>query len=67
MEAVVFYRIIQGRIQKRDPEAGKTISATLEADYDKMDASLVEDALTKGEAVLMAEFHVHHRCLRRQS
>ncbi len=48
MEALVFYRIIRDRIKKRNREADKMITAMLEADYDKMDASVIEDALTKG-------------------
>jgi len=47
-EALIFYRIIADRVKKRDPNADQAIGVILTADYDKMDAFALENALTRG-------------------
>jgi len=48
MEAVIFYRIIEDRIRRFAPDADATISAILDAGYDKMDVPLLVANLRNG-------------------
>jgi hypothetical protein len=47
-EAVIFYRIVEPDIKKRDPGAHETILSVINADYDSVRSNLLLDALKKG-------------------
>jgi hypothetical protein len=47
-EAVVFYRIIAPRVEKRAPQAHATIAAMLGAGYEAMSAATIEEQLERG-------------------
>lgn len=50
MEAIVFYRIIAPRIEKRSPKTAEAISNMLNGNYATMDASILEKNLEAGLA-----------------
>ena len=47
-EAEIFYRIIQAKVRRRDPEADKALTRMIETDYDTMDSAAFRQALQKG-------------------
>jgi len=49
-EGVIFYRIIEPRIQKRSPKTAEAISAMLNGNYETMDSAAVEEYLETGLA-----------------
>jgi hypothetical protein len=50
-EAVIFYRIIETRINKTDRKAHQTIGATLNAEFSTVNSELLLDALNRGLSI----------------